>query len=644
MPAPTERAQAAYDHPSHANDRWNEEQARQLICQLIALRSQMRQLEAGLQPEIERLPHEQQARARNLLHYVALRRNDLRPLQEKLVHWGLSSLGRCESHVLGNVNAVLDILLRLSPPADVPEAIAAPIDFPASQRSIEKHTENLLGVKPHDRAAHIMVTMPSSAAEEYPLVRDLLAHGMTCMRVNTAHDGPEVWSGMIENLRRAQRELGRECRVLMDLAGPKLRTGPLEPGPEVLRWRPRRDPYGRVTVPAQLWLYPYDGQPTPGTPGVVAMPIVNARFDVVQPGDHLRLRDARGRLRLLRVKETSAQGLRADGTRTGYVTPGTLLYLAHKTSLNDRLCVGQVGPLPPLEQSLLLQVGATLVVTSDQQLGRPARDDEQQALREPDRIGCTLPSIFRDVKREERIFFDDGRIEGRIADVQADHIVVQITRAGENGSRLRADKGMNLPDSELQLEALTDKDLQDLQFIVQHADLVAYSFVRRASDVTRLQDELRRLGRADMPIVLKIENRQACERLPSILLAAMRSPAAGVMIARGDLFVEVGYQRLAEMQEEILWMCEAAHMPVIWATQVLEGLAKQGLPSRAEVTDAAMSVRAECVMLNKGPYILEAVKTLDNILGRMQDHQLKKRPLLRRLQLADDLQPLPAGL
>jgi len=79
------------------------------------------------------------------------------------------------------------------------------------------------------------------------------------------------------------------------------------------------------------------------------------------------------------------------------------------------------------------------------------------------------------------------------------------------------------------------------------------------------------------------------------------------MIARGDLLVEIGYERLAEVQEEILWLCEAAHVPVIWATQVLEGLAQKGLPSRAEITDAAMGVRAECVMLNKGPHIIEAV-------------------------------------
>ena len=133
-------------------------------------------------------------------------------------------------------------------------------------------------------------------------------------------------------------------------------------------------------------------------------------------------------------------------------------------------------------------------------------------------------------------------------------------------------------------------------------------------------------------VVLKIETLRGFENLPELMLAAMAAPSAGVMIARGDLAVECGYERMAEVQEEILWACEAAHMPVVWATQVLETLAKTGLPSRAEITDAAMGGRAECVMLNKGPHILDAMRTLDDILRRMQAHQSKKRPLLRALK------------
>jgi pyruvate kinase len=86
------------------------------------------------------------------------------------------------------------------------------------------------------------------------------------------------------------------------------------------------------------------------------------------------------------------------------------------------------------------------------------------------------------------------------------------------------------------------------------------------------------------------------------------------------------------MQEELLWLCESANLPVIWATQVLESLSKEGLPTRAEVTDAAMSGRAECVMLNKGRHVVETVRFLSTVLGRMREHQYKKAPQLRRLK------------
>jgi pyruvate kinase len=164
--------------------------------------------------------------------------------------------------------------------------------------------------------------------------------------------------------------------------------------------------------------------------------------------------------------------------------------------------------------------------------------------------------------------------------------------------------------------------------------MVGYSFVQTASDVMLLEEELTRWqqpGRPAPAMILKIETKQAVRNLPDLIVeAAGRRPTA-VMIARGDLAVEIGYNRMAEMQEEMLWLCEAAHVPVIWATQVLEHLAKEGVPSRAEVTDAAMAVRAECVMLNKGPFITEAVQLLDDVLTRMLAHQQKKTAQLRAL-------------
>jgi pyruvate kinase len=249
--------------------------------------------------------------------------------------------------------------------------------------------------------------------------------------------------------------------------------------------------------------------------------------------------------------------------------------------------------------------------------------------------------VFDDVRSGESIWFDDGKIGGVIEKVERTEVFVRITRARVDGEKLRSDKGINLPESNLRLEALTPQDLEDLSFVAHHADVVELSFANSAQDVELLQQHLARLGNRQPAIVLKIETRRGFENLPEMLLTAMRVPCCGVMIARGDLAVECGFERLAEVQEEILWISEAAHVPVIWATQVLETLAKSGMPSRAEITDAAMGHRAECVMLNKGPHMLSAVRVLDDILRRMQAHQAKRRGLLRELRLA---QALPAEI
>ena len=135
-------------------------------------------------------------------------------------------------------------------------------------------------------------------------------------------------------------------------------------------------------------------------------------------------------------------------------------------------------------------------------------------------------------------------------------------------------------------------------------------------------------------MVFKIENEEAFKNLPEILIKGMEGNKIGVMIARGDLAVELGFERISEVQNEILWICEAAHIPVIWATQVLENMAKTGIPTRAEISDAAKAAQAECVMLNKGPYINNAIQVLKNILIRMSGHSFKKKNELRALNVA----------
>lgn len=350
------------------------------------------------------------------------------------------------------------------------------------------------------------------------------------------------------------------------------------------------------------------------------MPVPGEWLRRRRSGDVLSFYDTRGAKRhlTLTARDDGATGFVVTTDRTAYLATGTIL------SVDGEDDPTKLGVLPALEQSLVLRAGDMLRVTRDCSPAPAGASGEPW-------IGCTLPEVFDNARGGEKIYFDDGRIGGEIVAVSPDVLRVRVDRAAADGSKLRAAKGINVPDTRLAVSALTDKDISDLATAVEVADLVEMSFVQDPEDVVRLHDALTRLGDDGLGVVLKIETRRAFERLPQLLLSAMRRPRVGVMIARGDLAVEVGYERLAELQEEVLWLCEAAHLPVIWATQVLEQLAKSGLPSRAEISDAAMGERAECVMLNKGPHIREAVVVLDDILCRMAEHHYKKNALLRQL-------------
>ncbi len=612
---------------------------------LAAIRTEMVSAEGLSSPRVDAVHPHFRASAQNLLHYLALRRHDVRALQRRLAAMGLSSLGRAESNVLASVDAVLHVLHHLSDSHWMASSPTEALDFDRGKRLLQEHTDALLGPPSPGRAVRIMVTMPSEAATDYSLVHNLLLQGMDCMRINCAHDEAAAWLRMIEHLRRAERALGRSCRVVMDLAGPKLRTGPLALGPAVLRVRPRRDVYGNVTEPARLWLTRADApQEAPSTSDAI-LPVDALWLERLRVGDRVRLVDARGARRRLTVVEVTARGCWAESRRTAYITPRTTLR-RQRTKGAHGLRETRVAGVPAPENAITLRQHDLLVISRDRVPGRPATFDSAGILLSAAEIGCTLPHVFDDVRVGEAILIDDGKIGGRIEAMDATRVHVRITQARVGGAQLRGDRSINLPESALQLPALTDQDLLDLAFVARHADVVELSFASSAGDVAALQRQLDTLGNQQPAIVLKIETRRGFENLPDMLLTAMRAPSCGVMIARGDLAVECGFERLAEVQEEILWVCEAAHVPVIWATQVLESLAKDGMPTRAEITDAAMSDRAECVMLNKGPHIVSAVRVLDDILRRMQAHHDKKRAMLRELRVAHSLtgeSPVPRG-
>ncbi len=295
-----------------------------------------------------------------------------------------------------------------------------------------------------------------------------------------------------------------------------------------------------------------------------------------------------------------------------------------------------MGELLPIEQCIPLKINDTLILHKNLNHGEAAQYNENGILIQPAHISCTLPEIFSNVRVEEPIFFDDGKIEGIIEKVNGDELNIRITYAKDTGSKLKSDKGINLPHSNLNVSGLTPKDKIDLEFVAQYADTVNFSFVNNENDVQELLDELEKYE-STIGIILKIETQKGFKNLPRILLKAMQTFPIGVMIARGDLAIETGWKNFASIQEEILRICEAAHVPDVWATQVLENLAKKGVPSRAEITDAALAQRAECVMLNKGAYIEKAVKMLDRILRRMQHFQKKKETVLPKLEDAENL-------
>jgi pyruvate kinase len=589
---------------------------RELAEQLEVLRVEMRQRYVDAADALQRVLPSHRLSAANLIDYLTLRHFELREIQESLSQLGLSSLGRAEEHVITTLERVIDNLHVLAGDEHGRRTESA-VSFPEGQRILAANSLALLGPNRPGRPARILVTMPTEAATDYGLVADLVARGMDCARINCAHDNPDQWRSMAENVRRAAEAFGRTCRVLMDLPGPKLRTGPIQPGPRVIRLRPKRDQMGRLIAPATAVFHsddPAQRATSLELEGATFIPVDHEWLTLLHPEDRVTLNDTRDAHRVATVKGVTDTHATVEFADTTYVATGIRLIAPGGRET-------RVGRLPALEQSIVLHPGDVLTLTQDLS---PVDPREL-------RIGCTLPDALAAARTGQRVLFDDGKIGGLVVDVGCGEIEVSIVSAAPRGTKLRAEKGISLPDTDLDVAALRSEDLLLLPVIAECADLVGLSFAQRADDITALQGHLEAIGGAGLGIVLKVETVRGFNRLPEMLLAAMASERVGVMVARGDLAVECGFERLAEVQEEILWLCEAAHIPTIWATQVLDQLARTGRPSRAEISDAFMAGRAECVMLNKGPHISEAVTALDDILGRMDSYQHKKTALLRRL-------------
>ncbi|MGA8007962.1 MAG: pyruvate kinase [Thiomonas sp.] len=583
--------------------------------------------------QIAALPAARQASARNLLHYLAVRQVDLRQLQLQLARLGLSSLGSLETHVLAALDAVAARLEDMCRTLHARPA-ATCCTYTEGAQLLQDNAAALLSPPRPKRDVRIMVTLATETAEDAEGLRDLVDAGMDLVRINCAHDDATVWQRMAALARSTHDLQGRAPLVQIDLAGPKSRTGSVLPQGRVLHLRPRRNLRGQTVAPALLGLW-FGAGPAPQSTGgqaiVLAGDMHPALSAPIPRSVCLHLSDTRKRARKGSLSSRQGDLLLFAFERSAYLEDGMEFALRDG---DTKLCAGVFRGIADVPGELRLFEGDPLLLLREDRPGHPGVRNDLGEFTDPPQVHCTLASAFTSANAGQSVWLDDGRIGAVIETCAADIMRLRITHAAPDGSKLRAEKGINFPDTRFDTPALTDKDRADLAAMVAHVDLVALSFLRSPRDVAVLREQLAAHGRGDVGIVLKIENRQAFAQLPAILLEALAHPKVGVMVARGDLAVELGFERLSEAQEEILWLCEAAHLPVIWATQILDTMARSGLPSRPEVTDAAMSIRAECAMLNKGPHITEAVRFLSDVLERMDGHYAKRMALRRPLSIA----------
>lgn len=568
----------------------------------------------------------------NLNQYMLLRKKDHTPLQEKLFTLSLSSLGRSYAHVAASIDTLYDQLSSSLGREQISKELMAEFHHLsiADAISIASHNSTALfggTPSPHLSAqtTAVMVTLPSHAAQNDGIViRQLADAGVNIFRINTAHDDETVWKAMAEVIASINegRAPADKIKIFVDLAGPKIRTGkiqevaiPIEIGSnkrekEVIIRCEEGETKGESSDPVTLKRIP-------------AQMVVDAKFFTNICRDvPIKIVDANHKKALITLTEVSKTHAKGVISKKVFVNK--------KTKLKCADAEGKLLHIATQKDPIRLFVNDLLIITENDVPGHSALLDDERNVLSPAIIGCSLKGILASIRIGEKVFIDDGKIGLKVIENRTDSIlcVVEISNAG--GTLVKEEKGINFPDTYIQIPALTSVDYHNAVSVQDFADSFSISFCQSADDVRDLQKLLSENGKSHIGIIAKIETRQAVANMPEILKQLLESQNSGVMIARGDLAIEVGFENMAYIQEALLDICDAAHLPVIWATQVLESKMKNNLPSRAEVTDAAMAGRAECVMLNKGAFAVNTIEVLIRILNDMHTIAKKNRQLLRK--------------
>lgn len=271
------------------------------------------------------------------------------------------------------------------------------------------------------------------------------------------------------------------------------------------------------------------------------------------------------------------------------------------------------------EQPISYKIGDVVKI-----FGRPEMNTEH------DIINLTYVNFADDIHIGDNILFDDGALCMKVIGINGPAVIAQVQNDGVLGSR----KSVNVPGVHIDLPALTDKDIYNINLAIdEDIDFIAHSFVRSAADVKAVQDILDARG-SDIKIISKIENQEGVDNIDEIIEASY-----GIMIARGDLGIEVPIERIPGIQRNIIRKCVKAKKPVIVATQMLHSMISNPRPTRAEVTDIANAIyyRTDALMLSgetaSGKYPVESVQTMAQIAEQAEKDKLRENDIV--LELAD---------
>ncbi|MCF7792963.1 MAG: hypothetical protein K9N09_03540 [Candidatus Cloacimonetes bacterium] len=586
-----------------------------LLAEIEDLMLYVKEWEKIYADKIEQVHPEYADAARNLVHYYALRSQKIGNLQKRLGNFGLSRLSESEPHIMASLATTRSILKSM-----LKEKVKYPKvqpSFKRSRKATRRNAKELLGYRSKGRRCRIMVTLPGKYFDDFDLIYELVENGMNCGRINCAHESPEEWTRMIENVKIASEQLRKTCKISMDLSGPKIRTGFIARDARIIKIRHQIDALGNSISPIKVFFGKSDNPDS----NIPEIPLQNYDAKLIKKNVVLKYTDSRFKQREIVVQEISENGFLADLDKTTFFETDFPIQIDEENAF-------LIGMLDQKKKPLYLKENDILIIMKEQTTAQRKKIITDTGEIEPAYISCTAPQIFGMVKPGEPVVFDDGIIEGFIEEMDEEEIQVRITNVKGKIGKLKEDKGINFPESKLLLPSLSQKDLDDLPFMLQYADVINVSFVQFPQDVANLTKIIKEQNvDRNVGLILKIETKTGFDNLPDIILEAMKVYPIGVMIARGDLAVETGWDKIGHIQEEILSFCKAAHITSIWATQVLENLAKKGIPSRAEITDAVMATRADCIMLNKGSYILKAIKLLDKILRNVNKKSTALKPI-----------------